>query len=392
MNFEFTEEQISIRNMVRSFAQERIAPHVMEWDNSKTFPAHLIKEMGELGLLGVFLPEEYGGSGMGYIEYALIIEELAAVDPSIALSVAAHNSLGTNHIFMFATEAQRRKIIPHLTSGKSLASWALTEPAGGSDAMGLKTTAVRDGDYWVLNGTKTFITNPHYSDYHVVMARTRPERKKDSISAFIIEKDTPGFKIGAPMDKLGMRASDTAELFLEDCRVPAENMLGKEGQGYYNALAILDGGRISIGAMCVGIARGAFEHAVRYAQERHAFGKPIHSFQAIKFKLADMATQIDAARLLILRAAAMKDAGKNLNLESGMAKLFASEVAMDVTDEAVQVFGGYGYIKEYPVEKYFRDAKLGTIGEGTSEVLRLVIAREVVKKYAIDAIPEVKGS
>lgn len=391
MNFELTDDQISIRNMVRAFAQERIAPHVMEFDNSKTFPKHLMKEMGELGLLGVFYPEQYGGSGMGYIEYALIIEEIAAVDPSIALSVAAHNSLGSNHIFTNGSEEQRRKYMPMLTSGESLASWALTEPSGGSDAFGLKTVARRDGDFYVLNGSKTFITNPNYSKAHVVMAKTDPEGGKAGISAFVIDDGTPGFTVGAPMDKLGMRASDTAELFLEDCRVPVANRLGKEGHGYFDSLKILDGGRISIGAMCVGIARGAFEHAVRYAQERSAFGKKIHQFQAIKMKLADMAVEVDAARLLIMRAASMKDNGKNVSLESAMGKLCASEVAVRVANEAIQVFGGYGYIKEYPVEKYYRDAKLGTIGEGTSEVLRLVIARDLVKKYSIDMTPETAG-
>ncbi len=383
MNFDLTEEQISIRDMVREFAQERIAPHVMEYDNSKTFPAHLTREMGELGLLGILFPEEYGGAGMGYVEYALILEELAAVDPSISLSVAAHNSLGSNHIFTFGTEAQRRKYIPHLAAGKSLASWGLTEPSGGSDAAGMKTTARREGDFWILNGSKTFITNPNYSDYHVVMAITDPEKGKAGISAFVVEKGAPGFSVGAPMDKLGMRASDTAELFFEDCRIPAENLLGEEGQGYFNALTILGGGRISIGSMCVGIARGAFDNAIRYAQERHAFGKAIYKFQAIKFKLADMATRIDAARLLMMRAASMKDAGQDVSLESGMGKLFASELAVEVANEAIQIYGGYGYIKEYPVEKFYRDSKLGTIGEGTSEVLRLVIARELVKKYAI---------
>lgn len=385
MDFQFTEEQRSIRHMIREFAREEIAPTVLAYDEEKKFPEHLIKKMGELGILGIIFPEEYGGAGMGYIEYALIIEEISAVDPSIGLSVAAHNSLGANHIYTFGTEIQRQKCMPQLTSGKSLAAWALTEPGGGSDAFGLKTTARKEGRYWVLNGSKTFITNPTYSDYCVVMARTNLEKGKAGISAFIVEKDLPGYTIGAPMNKLGMRASDTTELFFEDCRVAEENLLGEEGQGYFNSLAILDGGRISIAAMCVGIARGAFDHAIRYAQERSAFGKKIHQFQAIKIKLADMATKIDAARLLVFRAASLKDQGKEVNLESAMAKLFSSEIALEVTNEAIQIFGGYGYIKEYPVEKFYRDAKLGTIGEGTSEILRLVIARELVTHYAIQS-------
>jgi alkylation response protein AidB-like acyl-CoA dehydrogenase len=384
MNFDLTEEQISIRNMIREFAAEEITPNVLEYDESKTFPEHLISKMGELGIMGVIFPEEYSGAGMGYVEYALILEEISAADPSIGLTVAAHNSLGTNHIFTYGSEEQLQKYIPPLVTGKTLASWALTEPGGGSDAFGLKTTAHKDGNRWILNGSKTFITNPNYSDYHVVMARTNPEKGKAGISAFVLEKGMPGFTVGAPMNKLGMRASDTAELFFEDCPVPEANLLGKEGEGYFNSLGILDGGRISIAAMCIGIARGAFEHAVRYAQERSAFGKKIGQFQAIKIKLADMATQIDAARLLTLRAAAMKDQGKKVNLESSMAKLYSSEIAIQVANEAIQIFGGYGYMKDYPVEKYYRDAKLGTIGEGTSEIIRMVIARDVIKKHAIE--------
>ncbi|MCK6619579.1 MAG: acyl-CoA dehydrogenase family protein [Calditrichaceae bacterium] len=388
MNFDLTEEQISLRNMVREFAAEEITPHVLEYDETKTFPQHLIGKMGELGLLGIIFPEEYGGAGMGYVEYALAVEELSAADPSIGLTVAAHNSLGTNHIFTYATEEQRRKFIPPLLTGKTLAAWALTEPGGGSDAFGLKSTARREGGFWILNGSKTFITNPTYADYCVVMARTNPEKGKAGISAFILEKGMPGYSVGAPMNKLGMRASDTAELFFEDCPVPEANLLGREGEGYFDSLGILDGGRISIAAMCVGIARGAFEHAVRYAQERSAFGKKIAQFQAIKIKLADMATQIDAARLLTLRAAAMKDQGKDVSLESAMAKLYSSEIAIQVANEAVQIFGGYGYMKDYPVEKYYRDAKLGTIGEGTSEIIRMVIARDVIQMYARELEPE----
>ncbi|RMH98617.1 MAG: acyl-CoA dehydrogenase, partial [Calditrichaeota bacterium] len=321
MNFELTEEQKAIQHTIRDFAQQEIAPRLMEWDENKQFPVELVPKMGELGILGIIFPEEYGGAGMGYIEYALIVEEISAVDPSMGLTVAAHNSLGTNHIYSFGSEEQRRKFLPPLTTGKTLAAWALTEPGGGSDAYSLKTTARRKGDHWILNGSKTFITNANYADYCVVMARTNPGEGKAGISAFVVEKGTPGYTIGAPMNKLGMRASDTAELFFEDCPVPAANMLGKEGEGYFNALSILDGGRISIAAMCVGIARGAFEHAIRYAQERAVFGKKIYQYQAIKIKLADMATQIDAARLLVMRAAAMKDAGRDVNMESAMAKL-----------------------------------------------------------------------
>ena len=382
MNFDLTEEQISIQNMVREFAEEEIKANVMKYDESKTFPEHLISKMGELGLLGIIFPEEYGGAGMGYTEYAIILEEISAVDPSIGLTIAAHNSLGANHIFTFCNDEQRERIMPGLLSGKTLAAWGLTEPSSGSDAYGLKTTAKKVGTNWVLNGSKTFITNPNYADYVVVMAITDPEKIKSGITAFIVEKDTPGYTIGKPMNKLGMRASDTAELFFEDCKIPQENVLGEEGQGYFNALSILDGGRISIAAMCVGIARGAFDHALNYSNERIAFRKRINEFQSIKNKLADMSTQIDAARLLVMRAASMKDAKKEINLESAMAKLYASEMAVRVAEEAVQIFGGYGYIKEYPVEKYYRDAKLGTIGEGTSEILRLVIARELIDTIA----------
>lgn len=386
MNFEFSEEQIAIRDSIRTFAREEIQPNVMEYDESKTFPKHLIGKMGELGILGVIFPEKYGGAGMGYVEYVLILEEISAADPSIGLTVAAHNSLGSNHIFTYGTEEQKRKYLPNLLSGKTLAAWALTEPAGGSDAYELKTSARKNGNKWILNGSKTFITNPTYADYAVVMAITNAEKAKAGISAFVVEKGMPGYKVGKPMNKLGMRASDTTELFFEDCEVPAENLLGKEGEGYFNALEILGGGRISIGAMCVGIARGAFDNALRYSQERSAFGKKISGFQAIKFKLADMATQIDAARLLVHRSASMKDNNQNINLQSAMAKLYASEVAVKVAEEAIQIYGGYGYIKEFPAEKYWRDSKLGTIGEGTSEIIRLVIASEMIKRLSNEMV------
>ncbi len=385
MNFELTEEQLSIREMVREFAREEIAPEVMKYDEAKQFPEHLISKMAELGLLGIIFPEEYGGAGMGYMEYVLIVEELSAVDPSIGLTVAAHNSLGTNHIFTFGNEEQRKKFVTHLAQGKSLAAWALTEPCCGSDAASLKTTAVRQGKQWVLNGQKTFITNPNYADYVVVMARTNPEKGKKGISAFVVEKGTPGYTIGKPMNKLGTRASDTAELFFEDCAIPAENLLGKEGEGYKQALKILSGGRISIAAMSLGIARGAYEHTLKYAQEREAFGQPIANFQAVQFRLADMATEIEAARLLTYQAAWLADEGKDYSLAASMAKLYASELAVRVADMAVQTFGGYGFIKEYPVEKYYRDAKIGTIGEGTSDIQRLVIARELIRRASMFA-------
>ena len=380
MNFELTEEQLSIRDMVREFAREEIAPHIMEYDEAKKFPEHLIPKLAELGLLGVIFPEEYGGAGMGYMEYVLIVEELSAVDPSIGLTVAAHNSLGTNHIYTFGNEAQRKKFVTHLAQGKSLAAWALTEPCCGSDAASLKTTAVKKGNQWVLNGQKTFITNPNYADYVVVMARTNPEKGKKGISAFVVKKGTPGYTIGNPMNKLGTRASDTAELFFEDCAIPEENLLGNEGEGYKQALKILSGGRISIAAMSLGIARGAYEHTLKYALEREAFGQPIAHFQAVQFRLADMATEIEAARLLTYQAAWLADAGKDYSLAASMAKLYASELAVRVSDMAVQTFGGYGFIKEYPVEKFYRDSKIGTIGEGTSDIQRLVIARELIKR------------
>ncbi|NOX37393.1 MAG: acyl-CoA dehydrogenase [Calditrichaeota bacterium] len=380
MQFELTEEQKSIQEMVREFAREEIAPIVMEYDEAKRFPEQLIPKMAELGLLGIIFPEEYGGAGMGYMEYVLIVEELSAVDPSIGLTVAAHNSLGTNHIYTFGNEAQRQKYVTHLAQGKSLAAWALTEPCCGSDAAALKTTARRDGDRWILNGQKTFITNPTYSDYVVVMARTDPEKGKKGISAFVVENGTPGYTIGNPMNKLGTRASDTAELFFEDCAIPAENLIGKEGEGYKQAMQILSGGRISIAALCVGMARGAYEHTLKYTLEREAFGQKIANFQAIQFRLADMATEIEAAKLLTYQAAWLADQGKNYSLAASMAKLYASELAVRVADMAVQTFGGYGYIKEYPVEKFYRDSKIGTIGEGTSDIQRLVIARELIKQ------------
>jgi alkylation response protein AidB-like acyl-CoA dehydrogenase len=382
MDFQLSEEQISIRDMVKDFARKEIAPDIMKYDEAKEFPEEIIRKLGELGLLGITYPENYGGAGMGYIEYALIVEELSTVDPSIGLIVAAHNSLGSMHIYSYGSEEQKKKYLPRLLKGETLSAWALTEPGSGSDAKALKTVAVKEGNNWVINGSKTFITNANFSDYHVIIARTDPEKGTRGISSFVVEKGTPGFTMGKNLNKLGMRASDTAELFFNNCKVPQENMLGNEGEGFHQSMAILDGGRISIGAMCVGIARGAYESALKYAREREAFGKKIGDFQATKFKLADMAMKIDAARLLIMRSAWMKDQEMSLNLESAMAKLYASEVAVEVANEAVQIFGGYGFIKEYPAEKFYRDSKLGTIGEGTSEILRLVIAREILQQVS----------
>jgi alkylation response protein AidB-like acyl-CoA dehydrogenase len=382
MDFQLSEEQISIRDMVKDFARKEIAPDIMKNDEAKEFPEEIIRKLGELGLLGITYPETYGGAGMGYIEYALIVEELSTVDPSIGLIVAAHNSLGSMHIYSYGSEEQKKKYLPRLLKGETLSAWALTEPGSGSDAKALKTVAVKEGNNWIINGSKTFITNANFSDYHVIIARTDLEKGTRGISSFVVEKGTPGFTMGKNLNKLGMRASDTAELFFNNCKVSQENMLGNEGEGFHQSMAILDGGRISIGAMCVGIARGAYESALKYAQEREAFGKKIGDFQATKFKLADMAIKIDAARLLIMRSAWMKDQEMSLNLESAMAKLYASEVAVEVANEAVQIFGGYGFIKEYPAEKFYRDAKLGTIGEGTSEILRLVIAREILQQVS----------
>ncbi len=379
MDFEFNEEQKILKKMVRDFAEKEIKPHVMEWDEKQIFPKDLFHKMGELGFLGVVIPEEYGGAGYGYVEYAIIVEELSRVDGSIGLGVAAHNSLCTSHIFMFGNEEQKMKFLVPLAKGEAIGAWGLTEPGSGSDAGALKTTAKKEGDYYILNGSKQFITHGTYGDIFVVMARTNPEAGKHGISAFILDKSIEGFSSGKKENKCGMRASDTSSLVFEDAKVPADRLLGKEGEGFKNALAILDGGRISIASYCLGMAQGAFEVALRYSKERYAFGKPISKFQAIQFKLADMATKIEAARLLVYQAASLKDAGQNVNRISAMAKLYASETAVWVANEAVQILGGYGYIKEYPAEKFYRDAKLGTIGEGTSEIQRLVIARSLLR-------------
>jgi len=378
MDFGYTLEQQHLRKTVRAFCEAEIRPHVMDWDESQTFPDHVFRKLGELGVLGAVFPEELGGSGYSYVDYSLVIEELARVDPSVALCAAAHVSLCTNHIYLAGGEDQKQRYIPKLASGEWIGSWALTEPESGSDAGGTHTRAVREGDCWVINGSKTFTTNGQVADVCVVMAVTDRAASSHGISAFLVEKGTTGFRPGKKENKLGMRCSPTNEMILTDCRVPASQLCGKQGEGFVDALRVLDGGRISIAALAVGIAQGAYEAALRYSKQRKQFGRFISEFQAIQHKLADMATDIDASRLLTQRAAWMKDSGQNVNKESAMAKLFASETAVRVADEAVQVHGGYGFLKDYPVEKFYRDVKLCTIGEGTSEIQRLVIARQLL--------------
>jgi alkylation response protein AidB-like acyl-CoA dehydrogenase len=380
MDFEYSSEQIQLRRSVREFAAAEIAPHVLEWDENQIFPLEAIKKAGQIGLLGAIFPEELGGAGLGYIEYSIIIEELARVDPSVALIVAAHNSLCTNHIYLAGTEEQKNQYIPKLTSGEWIGCWSLTESEAGSDASGTRTLAVLKDDQWVLNGGKTFTTNAHYADVCVAMAVTDRAASQHGISAFILEKGTPGFRVGKKENKLGMRASATGEVLFTDCRLPQSQLLGKPGEGFVDSLRILDGGRISIAALALGIAQGAYEAALTYSKHRKQFGRFISEFQAIQHKLADMATNIEAARWLIYNAGARKDAGKRVTRESAMAKLFASEMAVRVADEALQIHGGYGFIKDYPVEKFYRDVKLCTIGEGTSEIQRLVIARQLLKE------------
>ncbi len=381
MDFTLPDHVEALRQEVRKFAEKEIRPHVMEWDESKTYPMAVIKRLGEMGMLGVIFPEEYGGAGMGYIEYAVVVEELSRVCGSVGISVAAHNSLCANHIYSMGSEAQKQKYLRPLASGKAIGAWGLTEPGAGSDAGAQITSARKDGDHYVLNGTKNFITHGTVGDIAVVMARTSPGKGTDGISAFILEKGMPGFRAGKQENKLGLRASDTSELIMEDVKVPAENLLGEEGVGFRQAMKTLDGGRISIGALGLGMAQGAFEESVKYAKSRVTFGKPISEHQAIQFKLADMGVQIEAARLLIYRAANLKDQGLPYAKAASMAKLFSSEIACKVADEAVQILGGYGYVKDYPVEKYYRDVKLCTIGEGTSEIQRTVIARYILKEF-----------
>ena len=379
MNFGYSEDQKQLRKAVRAFAEAEILPHVMEWDESQHFPEDVFRRLGELGVLGAVFPEEYDGAGLSYEDYAIVIEELARVDPSVALSVAAHVSLCSNHIYIAGSEEQKKAYLPKLATGEWIGAWALTEPESGSDAGGTRTQAVLENGEWVLNGTKTFTTNAHAADIFVVMAVSDRAQSSHGISAFAIPKGTPGFKTGKKENKLGMRCSPTGELILTDCRIPEGNLIGKRGDGFIDALRILDGGRISIAALGVGIAQGAYEAALKYSKQRKQFGRFISEFQAIQHKLADMATEIDAARLLTQRAAFLKDQGKSVNRESAMAKLYSSEVAVRVANEAVQIHGGYGFIKDYPVEKFYRDAKLCTIGEGTSEIQRMVIARQLLK-------------
>ena len=380
MDFSLTEEQQLLKKTVREFAEAEIGPHAREWDEKQEFPRAVFTKLGELGLMGVVWPAEYGGSGMSTLDYAIVMEELSRVDAGVALSVAAHNSLSSGHIFLAGTEEQKKKYLGPLARGEKIGCWGLTENSAGSDAGGTKTTAVRDGAHWVLNGSKTFITNGRVADTAVVMAVTDRAKGAKGISAFILERGMKGFRSGKKEDKLGVRSSDTSELVFEDCRVPAENLLGKEGSGFVDTLKILDRGRIGIAAFSIGIAQAALEASMTYSQGRRQFGHPIADFQAIQFKIADMATKVSAARLLAWHAASLRDAGKEHKVESSMAKLFASEAAVEIALDAVQIHGGYGYLKEYPVERYLRDSKLGTIGEGTSEVQRLVIARNILKQ------------
>lgn len=379
MNFELNEEQQQIKYSIREFAESELKPHVMEWDETQHFPIELRPQFAELGLMGIIFPEQYGGAGMGYVEYATIIEEIARVDGSVGLSIAAHNSLCSNHIYMFGSEEQKQKYLVPLAQGESFGAWGLTESQAGSDASGTRTTAIRSNGGWKVNGSKNFITHAISCETLVAVAVTDKEKGNRGISTFIFDKTMEGFRPDKKENKLGMRASETASVVFEDCYVPQENMLGNEGEGFLQAMQILDGGRISIAALSVGIAQGAYEAAVKYAKERQQFGKPIAEFQAIQFKLADMATQIECARLLTLQAAAMKDAGQKVTQKSAMAKLYASEVAVRVSEESVQIHGGYGYTKDYPAEKYWRDSKLCTIGEGTSEIQRTVIAKNLLK-------------
>ena len=379
MDFQLNDEQLQLQKSVREYAEREIAPNVMKWDEAGEFPMATIKELGKMGLMGVVFPTEYGGAGMGYVEYVTAIDELSRVDGSVGIIVAAHTSLCSNHIFLAGSEEQKRKYIPKLATGEFLGAWGLTEPSSGSDAGSARMTAVRRGNTWVLNGNKTFITNGHYADVVVAIAVTDRTAHTHGLSAFIVEKGTKGFRPGKKENKLGLRASDTSELIFEDCVIPAENLLGKAGDGFIDAMQVLDGGRISIAALSLGMAQGAYESALKYSKQRKQFGKAISEFQAIQWKLADMATEIEAARLLTLRAASMKDAGMKTTLESSMAKLYASEVAVRCANEGVQIHGGYGFIKDYPAEKFYRDVKLCTIGEGTSEIQRLVIARQLVK-------------
>lgn len=379
MNFETNEITLQVAQTARDFAQQNIKPHVMEWDESQEFPVHIFKQLGQLGMMGVLVPEEYGGAGLSYFEYKTIIEEIAKVCGSIGLSVAAHNSLCTGHILTFGNEEQKKKYLPKLATAEWIGAWGLTEPNTGSDAGNMKCTATRDGDNWIINGTKNWITHGKSGDVAVVICRTGEPRSKNNATAFVVERGTPGFSGGKKENKLGMRASETAEMIFENCVIPDANRLGEVGDGFKQAMKVLDGGRISIASLSLGIAKGAYEAALQYAQERYQFDKPIASFQGISFKLADMATEIQAAELLTLEACDLKECKQPMTKVAAMAKYYASEVAVKVSNDAVQIFGGYGYTKDFPVEKHYRDSKLCTIGEGTSEIQKLVISREVLK-------------
>jgi alkylation response protein AidB-like acyl-CoA dehydrogenase len=379
MNFETNEITAQVAQIARDFAAQHIKPHVMEWDETQEFPLHIFKQLGELGMMGVLVPEQYGGAGLSYFEYKAVIEEIAKVDGSIGLSVAAHNSLCTGHILAFGNEEQKQNYLPKLATAEWIGAWGLTEPNTGSDAGNMKCTATKDGDNWIINGTKNWITHGKSSDVAVLIARTGEPRAKDNATAFVVERGTPGFSGGKKENKLGMRASETAEMIFENCVVPDANRLGEVGDGFKQALYVLDGGRISIASLSLGIAKGAYEAALQYSQERHQFDKPIASFQGISFKLADMATEIQAADLLTLQACDLKVKKLPVTKASAMAKYYASEVAVKVSTDAVQVFGGYGYTKDFPVEKHYRDSKLCTIGEGTSEIQKVVISREILK-------------
>ena len=379
MNFDYTETQQLVANSAKEFAEQYIRPYVMEWDESQTFPIEVFKKAGELGFMGVLVPETYGGSGLGYHEYIAILDEISKVDPSIGLSVAAHNSLCTNHILTFGNEEQKQRWLPKLATAEWIGAWGLTEHNTGSDAGGMSTTAVKDGDEWVINGAKNFITHGKSGDVAVVIVRTGEKGDSHGMTAFVVEKGTPGFSSGKKEDKLGMRASETAELVFSDCRIPDANRLGEVGDGFIQSMKILDGGRISIGALSLGVAKGAYEAALKYSKERVQFGKPISEFQGISFKLADMATDIEASELLLHKAAFEKNAGRKMTKLSAMCKMFASEACVRIANEAVQIHGGYGYTKDFPVEKFYRDSKLCTIGEGTTEIQKVVISRHLLK-------------
>ena len=381
MDFNLSEQELAVQKLARDFAQNEIAPYIMKYDESQEFPMEIAKKLGEIGFLGIIFPEEYGGSNFSTVEYAIIVEEISKVDPSMGLTIAAHNGLCTNHIFKYANEDLKKKYLPDLTTGKKMGAWGLTENVSGSDAAGMATTAIRKNDHYILNGSKLFITHGSVGETVVVTAVTNKSDKKNGISAFIIEKGWKGFKTGKKENKLGMRSSDTAELIFENVEVPAENLIGEEGQGFKQCMQILDGGRIAIAALSLGIGQGALDASIKYAKERKQFGKPLADFQGIQFKLSDMATEIDAARLLTYKAAWIKDQGRDINLQAAMAKYYASEAATRATNEAIQIHGGYGFIKEFPVEKLYRDVKLMTIGEGTSEVQKMVIARNILNMF-----------